>query len=261
MAGQHTSLVFVLRKVEYAERDIIATLFARDRGRFSAIAKNARGSKRRFGGGIQPLRLLRADYTLRSNSDLARLDSIDVREDFQGIEGDFDKIAFGSYATEWTRELTVDADPRPDLFDLLGRFYRRVDNADSDPLLLEVALRHFQLQFFRALGSPPSLDACVRCEAPLASMEKVYALRSGEGVICPDCVRTGEGVGVVFPETLELLRYFRAPEGRPPDALREPDALAQARRMIDATASQFLNRQLKSRPTLDASLTDPGDLT
>jgi DNA repair protein RecO (recombination protein O) len=261
MAGKHTSLVFVLRKVEYAERDVIATLFARDRGRFSAIAKNARGSKRRFGGGIQPMRLLRADYTVRTNSDLARLDSIDVREDFPGIEGDFDKIAFGSYATEWTRELTVDADPRPDLFDLLGRFYRRLDRADCDPLLLEVALRHLQLQFFRYLGSPPNLDECIRCGTPTESMQKVYALRAGDGIICPDCVRTGEGVGVVFRQTLELLRYFRAPEGRPPDALTNADALAQARRLIDATASQFLDRRLKSRPTLETSLKDPGELT
>ena len=114
MAGQHTSLVFVLQKVEYAERDIIATLFARDRGRFSAIAKNARGSKRRFGGGIQPMRLLRADYTLRSNSDLARLDSIDVREDFQGIEGDFGKRACGGDSREWTPGLTGGGGPGAD---------------------------------------------------------------------------------------------------------------------------------------------------
>lgn len=253
-----TTPAFVLRTIDYSDRDIIVSLLGPQTGRFSAIAKNARGSKRRFGGGIQPMRLIEATYTTSPSRNLARLDEIDIREDYPRIEADYTAIAVGSYATELVRELTVDDDPDPGLFELLRRFYRKLNDADPDPLVLEVALRHFQLAFFERLGSPPALDACFRCGRPVDDFAKIYAKRSGEGVVCPECVRTGEAVGVVAEPTLELLRYLRAPEGRPPEALRDSNVLAQARRLIDAVLERLLARPLRSREMLESALADAG---
>ena len=42
----------VLRAVNYGEADRIVTLFGRDTGRLSALARGARKSQRRFAGGL-----------------------------------------------------------------------------------------------------------------------------------------------------------------------------------------------------------------
>ena len=250
---------FILRSTDYADRDLIVTLFAESTGRFSAIAKNARGSKRRFGGGLQPMRRLHIDCTDREDRDLARLDEIDVVDDYAEIAADFDKITVGSYATELTREITVERDPFPELFELLDEFYGALADAEADRLVLEVLLRHFELGALRLSGSAPALDACLRCGEPVDRMAKVYALRSGEGIVCPECRRTGDPLGVVYPETLEILRYFRAPDSAPPDALEDLEYLGQARRLVDAAVERVVERPLKAREMLDSVLRRESD--
>jgi DNA repair protein RecO (recombination protein O) len=42
----------VLRAVNYGEADRVVTLFGRDIGRVSALARSARKSQRRFAGGL-----------------------------------------------------------------------------------------------------------------------------------------------------------------------------------------------------------------
>ncbi|MFB6373879.1 MAG: DNA repair protein RecO, partial [Bradymonadaceae bacterium] len=92
MSAPSTTHTFVLRAVEYSDRDLIVTLFGRETGKFSAICKNARGSKRRFGGGLQPMRRLEAQYVEKPNRDIARLDEITVVDDYAAIQSDYDKI-------------------------------------------------------------------------------------------------------------------------------------------------------------------------
>jgi DNA repair protein RecO (recombination protein O) len=258
MAASQRARVFVLRSVDYGDRDLIVTLFGRQTGKFAAIAKNARGSKRRFGGGLQPMRLLEAHYTAKPNRDLARLSEIDVLRDFAALEGNYDKITIGSYATELLRSVTVEEDPEPAVFDLTEHFYERLSEADDRVGVLEVTLRHFELQLLSHLGLAPAVEACLRCATPVETMAKVYGLRSGEGILCPECVRTGEAVGVLYPATLEVVDYFTRPDGSVPDGFRDEETYRQARRMVDAAVEHVLDQPLKSRAMLDTVI-NPSD--
>jgi len=256
MAGaERTSPGFVLRSVEYGERDRILTLYAREAGKFSAIAKNARGSERRFGGGLQPMQMLNLRWVEKPNRDLDRLDSIEIEEEFEGIQRDYDRITVGSYATDLFRGVTVERNKEPELFDLLVDFYRRLVETEPRSELLEIVLRHFQLRLFAHVGEAPAVRRCLRCGTHRGALSKVYALRTGEGIVCPECVRTGESVGVVFPETFEILGYLRAPRGEPPAAFGEPDLVAQARRFIEAAQRRILEgKTLPSREMLETTL-------
>jgi DNA repair protein RecO (recombination protein O) len=256
MAGaQCHSRGFILRTVEYGERDIVVTAYARETGKFSAIAKNARGSKRRFGGGLQPMRLLELHWEEQPRRDLDRLDTIEIVEDFDGIQEDFDRITVGSYATDLFRAVTVERNVQPALFDLAVDFYRRLGETEPDAAVLEVLLRHFQLRLFEHIGASPELARCLRCGTRRETFETVYALRTGEGILCAACRRTGEAVGVVYPETFDVLRYFRAPQGDPPPALTEAAYLEQARRLVEAAERRILDgKSLESREMLAATL-------
>lgn len=249
---------FVLRSVEYGERDLVVTLYTQAFGKCSAIAKNARGSKRRFGGGLQPMRMLELTLTRKPNRDLHRLDEIEVLEDYHAIEKSYDKIALASYATDLFRCTTVEEDPESGAFELLEDFYERLARSDPSPAVLGVLLGHFQLRLFEHGGRAPALDRCLRCGTSTGALAKVYALRSGEGILCPSCVRTGEGVGVLYPETLDVLRYFRAPHGEVPDALENPTHLEQARRFVRAAEERILDgKKLKSRAALESVFETP----
>lgn len=255
MSDHRDTLALILRTVEYGERDLIATVFGRDTGKFSAIAKNARGSKKRFGGGLQPLRLLRVDVTAKPNRDLDRLNEIEVVQDYSDIQTDFDKITVGSYATEFLDAVTIDRDPEPQVFDLATDFLGRLAGAEPTTMVLDVLLRHFLLEALNRTGSGPALDRCFRCGTPIDQLDKVYGMRSGEGLVCADCRRTGDPVGVLYPETIDVLDYYRRPGDDAPESLEEPQFVEQARRIVDAAVRRVIDHPLKSRAMLDSVFT------
>lgn len=254
MSEARQTRAFVLRKVNYGEKDLIVTLLGRDTGKFSAIARGARASRKRFGGGLQPMRCLELTYSHKSASSLAFLREIDVVEDFPALESDFDRITIASYATELVREVSQEADPDEATFDLLRSLYRELSEADPSPLALEAVLHHFELSLLAVQGALPSLFGCFRCAMPAEEMDKVRCIRTGEGVVCGGCRRSGEGIGVIERATLELLRYFHEPGPKAPSGLAEPAVVEQARRVIDASFEQMLDRPLKSRAMLDTVL-------
>src|SRR5919197_3151584 len=49
-----SSEAFLLRKIQYGEADYIISLFTKDFGNIKGLAKNAKKSRKRFGGRLEP---------------------------------------------------------------------------------------------------------------------------------------------------------------------------------------------------------------
>src|SRR3989442_15279217 len=74
------SEAIVLRTYPLREADLLVTLFTREEGKVRGVARSAKKSKRRFGGGVEPLTYVRVHYEDREQQELARLDSCEVLE-------------------------------------------------------------------------------------------------------------------------------------------------------------------------------------
>ena len=72
------SEAIVLRTYPLRESDLLVTLFTRAEGKVKGVARAAKKSKRRFGGALEPLTLVRVYYDDREGQELARLDSCDI---------------------------------------------------------------------------------------------------------------------------------------------------------------------------------------
>ena len=254
-----TAEAFVLRTVDYADAHVIVTLLARDIGKFGAIARSARRSRKRFGGALLPLRGVRVTAEFKPNRDLAELDSATVSHDFPGLEESYEKIAVASYATELVRSYLRDGDEANDVFELLGDFYGRLAESEADLAVLRFVLHHFELELLRIAGAAPSLDRCHRCGARIETFDRLRCGRDGHGLVCEDCVQPGMRYGILAPQTMEVLAYLQSPHGRPPEAIADHDVGAQVRRLLDASLELVLDATLKSRAMLD-SVMNPAPL-
>jgi|GEM_PF-982701 len=249
---------FILRKVDYGDQDQIITVFGRESGKFSARARNARASKKRFGGGLQPMRRLCLSYTQAANRAMASLSEIEILQDYRGLEGSFEKITIASYATELVREFVQDANAEPETFDLLDAFYGELagfvgsNKSVSESYFLGAMLFQFELRLLAIHGALPSLQGCFRCGVPAAEMDRLRCMRSGEGLVCGACRRPGEASGLLSGATFSLLCYLQNPASSAPEGLGDPGVHQQIRRLLDAGLEQILTRPLKSRAMLDA---------
>jgi len=78
----YTTDALILRTYKLGESDRIVVFLTRDRGKKRGVAKNARQSRRRFGGGLEPMTCGRVGYFERERRDLVRLDYVEQHYSF-----------------------------------------------------------------------------------------------------------------------------------------------------------------------------------
>src|SRR6188472_4136349 len=81
----YTADALILRTYRLGESDRIVVFLTRDRGKRRGVAKNARRSRRRFGGALEPMTVGRVEYLERERRDLVFLHYVEpVRSPLSG---------------------------------------------------------------------------------------------------------------------------------------------------------------------------------
>ena len=113
----YTTDALILRTYKLGESDRIVVFLTRDRGKKRGVAKNARQSRRRFGGALEPLTYGRVGYMERERRDLVRLDYVELlRSPLSAVDGE--ALGYVSYFAELIDEWAQEADPNETLFRL-----------------------------------------------------------------------------------------------------------------------------------------------
>src|ERR1700761_4604129 len=68
----------ILRTWPIQESDLIVSFFTRDYGKVKGIAKAALKSRKRFGGALEPMTMVRAWFAQRPRQELVRLDQLEI---------------------------------------------------------------------------------------------------------------------------------------------------------------------------------------
>jgi DNA repair protein RecO (recombination protein O) len=175
----------VLRTTAYGDHDLIVDLLGESEGRFSAAARGARRSRRRFGGALEPGTRLRVHVT-RGRGALSNLGDCDVVGPILHIREDLDRITHLAYALEVTRLLVKEGDQDPDGYRLLVGYLEALEVA---PATAE-ALVLWEIAMLAHHGYALRLDACVRTggEPEGLSLSAGGALRRGAALGVPDFV-------------------------------------------------------------------------
>src|ERR1700674_4612779 len=112
----HTTDALILRTYTLGESDCIVVFLTRDRGKKRGVAKNARRSRRRFGGGLEPMTCGRVAYVERERRDLVLLTYVEPTR--SPLAADGDALGYAGYFAELIDEWAQEADPNETLFRL-----------------------------------------------------------------------------------------------------------------------------------------------
>jgi DNA repair protein RecO len=113
----YTTDALILRTYKLGESDRIVVFLTRDRGKKRGVAKNARQSRRRFGGALEPLTYGRVGYLERERRDLVQIHYVEpVRSPLAATEND--ALGYVEYFAELIDEWAQEADPNETLFRL-----------------------------------------------------------------------------------------------------------------------------------------------
>jgi len=113
----YTTDALILRSYKLGESDRIVVFLTRDRGKKRGVARNARQSRRRFGGALEPMTCGRVAYLERERRDLVRIDYVEqTRSPMSAQDGE--ALGYAGYFAELIDEWAPEADPNEPLFRL-----------------------------------------------------------------------------------------------------------------------------------------------
>ena len=206
----HTTDALILRTYKLGESDRIVVFLTRDRGKKRGVAKNARQSRRRFGGALEPLTYGRVGYVERERRDLVRLDYVEaLRSPLSAIDGE--ALGYVSYFAELIDEWAQEADPNEPLFRLgVSMVDAMAKGAPIEPLA-----RYFEFWLLRLQGVY-EVDMRLSEEARgfLAAARRVTPFALGHVVVSPRALRELEAshralIAMHLEKELKSIRVLR----------------------------------------------------
>lgn len=230
----------VLRRVAYAEADLVVTLLGSETGRVSALARGARKSSRRFAGGLGMAATGEARLRDRAGAELMVLESFDVRDDRAGLATDIAKTAHAAYAIELCDRLCPPRQAERSVFAWLDEFLARLTAGQATAERLRV----FELGLLRGLGIGPALDRCVVCDRGHLGEEDVRWHPERGGVVCRNC--SGRGDLISGNTRRELERLALTPLADADRVVLDRDVGLGCRRAVLALLREHVHGPLRS---------------
>ena len=239
------TLALVIRSVEVFETSLVVTLFTRELGKASALAKGARRLKSSFQGGLDLLSVSDVVVLTRGSDSLDLLTESAPVERFSAPRTSLAALYTGFHIAELLADLTDDHDPHPRLFDAARVSLRHCGDADAR----KRRLARFELFCLRELGLLPTLDMCTQCgrEIKIVGDLVAFGLASG-GVLCHECRPGVSHFVLITPEELDAIRVLSSP-GDGWRSLEESSAASvAARRTIGLVLSHVMGKRPRFRP-------------
>jgi DNA repair protein RecO (recombination protein O) len=143
----YTTDALILRTYKLGESDRLVVFLTRDRGKKRGVAKNARKSYRRFGGGLEPMTAGRVGYVEKERRDLVLLNYVEpIRSPLAAV--DADALGYVGYFAELIDEWAPEADPNETLF----RLGASLVDALAAGVAVDPLARYFEYWLLRLQG-------------------------------------------------------------------------------------------------------------
>jgi DNA repair protein RecO (recombination protein O) len=186
----------ILKSIEYEEADKIVTIYTKDYGKITAIAKGVRKTKSKFGSSLEILTY--SIFLIYKGRNIDIVSQTEILESFFSTSKEVIKFAFAANCVEIVNKLTEEREINIGLFNLLKEVlhYLRETN---DPKLLTLS---FKWQTMSILGYRPSLNHCCRCNKSTEDQKEMYFnIREG-GLVCNNCISEDK------EECIKVYLYF-----------------------------------------------------
>lgn len=181
-----TTEALVIGSMRYGEADRIVTLYTRDRGRLSSIAKGVRRLKSKTGGRLEPFSLVRASFHSGRGS-LYTVAGVETLRTFQGVRDQLFRMEEGATLLASLRHLFPAEEASTPAFNLLVRGTQPARGGLNREAAANIVLAT-RLKLLVVLGYAPEITRCAGCggEGPFCAFSPGLG-----GVLCESCWSSG----------------------------------------------------------------------
>lgn len=238
----------VVHRIDLGENDRILTLFTREHGKVSAVAKGARRAKSRLSGATDLFTHSR--FLLGTGRNLDIVSQCEIAHSFPDLRYDLERLARATYFCELLDRLTLERDAiaSDELFDLTLSALHLLARAET---YLDGIVHAYELHLLAIIGYAPVLDQCVKCGSPLERRQIGFSPSLG-GTLCnADRYKADDAVSL-SQESVEMMQTLMQ---EPPETVLglepAPKTAAEVARALRWFVRFRADRDLKSADFLD----------
>ncbi len=236
-----------LRTTDYSETSQVVQFLSRQSGVVRLLAKGTKRPKSSSGGAIDLLGEGELLFIHRNTESLGTLIEFTETISHSDLRSDAGRLNTSLYMIELVSACLPEADPHPEVFDLLHQVLVRLGQRDAP---LQAVLAYFQWRLLRCVGLLGSLKACISCGAPVAEFSRrpsrtdiCFSSQLG-GILCGECEGGETEKFRLQPATLGALAGLAAAEAGQKVLL--PDAQGRAvNRLLGYHITQQLGKRLR----------------
>lgn len=242
MTNSEKTEALVIRLADFSESSRVVTLFTRDFGKVSALAKGAKRLKGPFESALDLLARVRVVFLRKSSDSLDLLTEAQLVSRFQPRPRDLSSLYGGYYVAELLDGLTEVHDPHPRLFDAAVETLQQLGSAED----VRLPILQFEVLLLREIGHLSPFDECLSCGRLAELREGLRYWVSQGGLVCRECGRPDLAHTEIHPGTIALLR--RLSDAGSDQRVRlqpSPQQYKELRRVLTAAVSHVLERRPK----------------
>lgn len=245
----YTATGLVIHRTLLGETDKILTLYTREYGKISAVAKGSRKPGSRLSGATELFTDSR--YLLASGRSLDIITQCEIAESFPALRTDLDLLTRATYLCELLDRLTLDRDSASsvELHDLTVTALTLLERANSS--YPDGVVHAYELHLLGILGYAPVLDHCARCGELLERRAVGFSPSQGGSLCAADRHRAEDAVSLSW-EALSLLQTLQEAETESLLSLHPTSRIAaEVARALRWYVRFRVDRELKSADFLD----------
>lgn len=195
----------ILRTIKYGETSKILTLYTKEFGKISAIAKGARGTKSKFGNALEIPSYVALVLYKKDAREIQLIAESALLNRFGNIREQLDALSVAMATIELLYRTAHEEKNEP-LFSLLVSTLTAINEAKKNFALF---FCWFELRYADALGFRFQIEQCPSCkniqDASIVQRPFFSVALSYGGILCPTCAAKSNTGMKIAPETFFLM--------------------------------------------------------
>ncbi len=165
----------VLKSIKYGETSKIVSIFTKDFGKISVLAKGARKPKNKFGSSLDVLSISDIHFYNKPNTNLHLLSKSETKYPLRKIYDSFDSLTVGLISVEAISQTQDINEVNTELYDFFINILTQLNDVNNNPFAIS---SFFQIKLAQILGFAIDFEINVTTLSP-QSNQLAFSFESG----------------------------------------------------------------------------------
>ncbi|MHA6259463.1 DNA repair protein RecO [Sporosarcina sp. CAU 1771] len=233
----------IIRSIPYGESNSIVTLFTKEAGKVTVMARGAKKPRSRLAALTQLF--THGSFLIRQGRGMGTLEQGEQLDSMRHIREDLEATAYASYIVEIVDRLTEDNERIVGVYDLLYDALHTISE-QYDPEAISLFV---EWKMLLVGGINPTLHQCANCHAT----EGEFAFSFREiGFLCHRCFHVDPYLVRITPNQLKLIRtFFTVPIKQVGDLTLKKETKHFMKKIVRTIYDEQIGIRFKARSFLD----------